>query len=336
MKIENEEDKRFFKIKKITNIKDLEERVEFSLPESDLTIQTKDKLIQFEYVTPESEDLPKFVIKPGCFSMVKTQRGLALQKFELKKYDLLESVDNTSVILNESTKFFSKLNVYKDLGRIPKRAVLLASPPGVGKTSAINKICETLLAEEGTSVIVWDTSAIDSRDTNTFFLQGSEYDSKVKKVILVMEDIGGATIESYGGARAADSSLLNLLDGVGNPFQNIPTFIIATTNNPEQSVAALIDRPGRFDKVIKMKTPNEVESIALLTFIAKRELTLEEQEAAKIASKNQFSIAHLQEVVVRSLLDDISMLEVVNQLVAHKKHHAKGFSDTQSIGIGIK
>ena len=152
---------------------------------------------------------------------------------------------------------------------------------------------------------------------------------------MVIEDIGGGTVEDYHGSRSVDSSLLNLLDGVGKPFGTIPTFIIATTNNPEQAVGALIDRPGRFDKVIRMKTPSEKESMELLKFIAKKdELTDDEKEAAKIAAKNEFSIAHIQEIVVRSLLDDISMKEAAEQLKKHKDEFKEAFQEVKKMGIG--
>lgn len=320
----------FFKLKVITSINQLE--IDHKIPESDLTIQDDGKIYQFEHVDPDDE-APLEIIKPGSYCLDDTARGARLKKFHLKNYDLLKSINNTSQILSEANKFFSKIDVYKQLGREPKRAVLLCSPPGVGKSSAINDICQQFLKDNSTSVIVWDTSAIRSSTVNKFFLNHSEFHESVKKFIFVMEDIGGGSIEDHHGSRGADSSLLNLLDGMGNPFKGVPTFIMATTNNPEQSVGALIDRPQRFDKVIELKTPNTAECRTLLAFIAKRELTEEENEAAKIAAKNNFSIAHLQEVVVRSLLDDKSMLEVVNQLVKHKERFKNAFQDVRTMGI---
>lgn len=323
-----------FKVKKITKINDLVEGIAVELPESDLSIETSDSVIQFEYV--EEKDQKNVLIKPGCFSMEMGQAHIVLKELELRNYELLESIDNTSQILNESNKFFNRLDVYSKLKREPKRSILLASPPGVGKTAAISKVCEKFLEDSGTVVVVWDTSAIKSSEVNRFFLRISDFHESVKRMIFIMEDIGGGTVEHYHGAKSVDSSLLNLLDGVGKPFKNTPTFIIATTNNPEQSVGALVDRPGRFDKVIFMDTPSEEESIQLLRFISKKEsLSEEEVRAAKLAAKEKFSIAHLQEVVVRSLLDDISMLEATVQLVEHKKNYKKEFQQTNSIGLGF-
>ena len=262
--------------------------------------------------------------------------GVKLKKIKLKNYSLLKSIDNTSQILAEAKKFFTKLDVYSKLNRDPKRALLLCSPPGVGKTAAITDVCQEFLKDKNTSVVTWDTSAVRSSSVNRFFMQHSEFSKKVERFIFVMEGIGGGTVEDHHGSRGADSSLLNLLDGIGNPFKGVPTFIIATTNNPEQSVGALIDRPGRFDKVIELKTPSEDECIKLLQFIAGKELSKEEVDAAKLAAKNEFSIAHLQEIVVRSLLDDTTMLEVAKQLVKHKTRFKNAFQDVKRLGIGDK
>jgi ATP-dependent 26S proteasome regulatory subunit len=328
------EDKQgFFKVKSITKISTLKEGDK--IPESDLTIQENDKVIQFDHVEPDDEAAAE-IIKVGSFSIEDTALGVKLKKMKLKDYELLKSVNNTEKILSEANKFFAKLEVYKELGRDPKRAILLCSPPGVGKTAAINDVCQTFLKDKNTAVAVWDTSAVRSSSVNRFFMQNIEFHKKVERFIFVMEDIGGGTVEEHHGPRGTDSSLLNLLDGIGHPFKGVPTFIIATTNNPEQSVGALIDRPGRFDKVIELNTPSEDECVKLLAFIAKRELSEEEVEAAKMAAKEQFSIAHLQEVVVRSRLDDSSMMNVVKQLTAHKKRFRNAFQDVKRLGIGDK
>lgn len=326
----------YFKVKQVTRLEDLDNKNIQLLPHSDLTVQTNTSLIQFEHISKQKKDFRKFVVNPGSFSIQETDSGTILADYELRKYDLLESIDNTGKIKSEADKFFNNLDVYNRtrIPREPKRAVLLASLPGVGKTSSINKVCETFLKERGTTIVVWDTSSIPSRVASRFFLQECKFSNKIKRMILVIEDIGGGNVEDYGGPKSADSSLLNLLDGIGRPFQGVPTFIIATTNNPEQSVGALIDRPGRFDRVIELSTPNIAECKDLFKFMLQKDfLTESEIEAAKIAAKNDFSIAHLQEAVDRSLIDQIVILEAVQQINEHKNKVKRGFSKVQSLGL---
>jgi len=326
-----------FKVNRITKIEDLADKTVNEIPESDVTIQTDTHIIQMEYVDPE-DNRKKTIIKPGCFALEDTNIGVQLSKFELKKHDLLETIDNTSCIISEKHKFFERLDVYKKLNKEPKRALLLCSPPGIGKSAAIGKVCRDELKGENTAIVIWDTSSVRSSSVNRFFLNNTEFSKEVEKMILVIEDIGGGSVDEYGGgARGADSSLLNLLDGVGTPFHGMPTFIIATTNNPETSVEALIDRPGRFDKVIEMKSPNEKECIELLSFISKKEeLDSDDIEAAKLAATEKFSIAHIQEIIVRSMLDDISFLEVAKQLKEHKKRFKNSFQEIKNkLGLGL-
>ncbi|MDD5650771.1 MAG: AAA family ATPase [Candidatus Nanoarchaeia archaeon] len=325
-----------FKIAKITNLIDLVRGDVKELPESDLCIQTDTSLIQFTY--EESKEREVKIIEPGCFILTKTMSGLTLVDFELRNYNLLKTVDNTVQIHNEANKFFSRLDIYKKRNRDPKRAILLYSIPGVGKTAAINEACKTFLKEEGTVVVLWDTHDTDASYVNRFFLNGSKFDEKVKKLILIIEDIGGGSVEDYHGPRDADTSLLNFLDGTGDSFKGIPTFIIATTNDPENTVDALIDRPGRFDKVIELKAPKKDECEELLKFfMGKTELTPAEIKAAELAANNSFSIAHLEEIVVRADLDDITVFESTKQLVDHKEKHKNCFvSPKKKVGIGLQ
>jgi SpoVK/Ycf46/Vps4 family AAA+-type ATPase len=323
-----EEDGRF-KVTRVTKISDLAKGNVTEIPESDLTIQDDGNIVQFEYIEGEEKERDKIKIKPGCFSIVSSNVGPVLDKVELRSYNLLETIDNTSTIINEKDKFFSRLDVYKTLNRDPKRSILLCSPPGVGKTASINEVCKKALDDSGAVVIIWDTSSINASDVNKFFLNNSVYEDTVTKVILVIEDIEGGTTEDNYGARGSESALLNFLDGIGNPFKNVPTFIIATTNNPERSVGALIDRPGRFDKVIELKTPNKEECSNLLKFIMDDSDIFDDDclLAAERAAKEEFSIAHLQEVVVRSKIDDI--------LIAHKKRFKEAFAKAPKGKIGI-
>lgn len=316
---------------KVTELEEMK-KGKIELPESDLSIQTDTHIMQYEFKEPDS-DSAKFIIKNGSFNFINTPAGLQLAKFKLKEIELLDTIVNTSIIMSETNKFFNRLDIYEKLGRDPKRALLLCSKPGMGKTATINKVCKTFLEQESpdTAVVVWDTSDIRSSNVNNFFLNNSDFSPNVKRLILIIEDIGGGSVDNYDSysTKGADSALLNLLDGVGNPFKKVPTFILATTNNPETSVEALIDRPGRFDKVIELKAPSKDECKELYKFILKTDrLDPSTIEAAKKASDNEFSIAHVQESVVRSMLDDITIEEAVDELIKHKERFKDAFDQS--------
>jgi SpoVK/Ycf46/Vps4 family AAA+-type ATPase len=141
-----------------------------------------------------------------------------------------------------------------------------------------------------------------------------------------MEDIGGGEREGSHGSRAVDSAMLDILDGIGVTFK-LPTLIIATTNYPQNLLSALADRPGRFDMMLKLDPPSYEERLQIVSFIAKRQLEEEEKEALKKKQVDDFSIAHLKELVIRSMLHEKTIGECVEELIKHKELFKNAFED---------
>lgn len=323
-----------FILKKKTLFKDMAAGLEQELPESDLCFQDGDAIYQYKFEKPDDER--SFEIEPGTFVFTKTMSGLGLRKIEMKRRQLLETVTNTSRIMAEAKKFFDRLSVYEKLGRIKKRGVLLYSNPGMGKTSAIEKVCTDLIAEDpGTVVVIWPTSEIDADEIAKLLSTNSKYANTVTRMVLIIEDIGGGEQDRHRSSSGVDSGMLNLLDGVGVVFEK-PTFIIATTNHPQSLLASLADRPGRFDLMMKLNPPDHKEKIALMTFISKRELTQEEQDCLGLKGTEEFSVAHLEEIAVRAELDDKSYPQVVKEIVEHSKLFKRDFEEREKrMGMGM-
>jgi len=322
-----------FIVKKITKFADLVEGQELEMPESDLCFQNENSIIQMKYERPEDDR--KYEVKPGIFTFSETSAGLVLTKVELKQRDLLTSVDNTAKILKEAQTFFSRLHVYEKLQRPKKRGVLLFSRPGMGKTSAIEKVCSEFIKEDpGTVVVLWPTSEIEADSVVRFFTSRSEYSKDCTRLVLIIEDIGGGERDGDRGTSPVDSGLLNLLDGVGLTFR-LPTFIVATTNHPENLLESLADRPGRFDLMLQLNPPTHKEKIELLRFISKRDLTPDEENAIGGKGTEEFSIAHLEEIAVRALLHDKDYPSVIQELVDHSKRYKKAFEKDRTLGLGV-
>lgn len=324
-----------FRVKNITKFKDIIEGSVIEVPESDLCFQNGEAIVQLEFI--ESKDgVSKKIIEPGIFVFSDGPSGLNLNSLQLRKRDrMLESISNTSKIISEAKNFFNKLHVYEQLERPKKRAVLLYSSPGMGKSSAIEKFCTECIKEDpGTVVIVWPTSAVDADSVFSMLGTKAEYSEQCTRLILIMEDIGGSEGESRSRRDDIDSGLLNLLDGVGLTFR-LPTFIIATTNFPENLLQSLADRPGRFDLMMELKSPTYEEKVSLVEFIAKRLLSDEEKDALKRKEVADFSIAHLEEIVVRSMLHDKQFVEVINELIQHSERFKNSFEEKRSLGLGL-
>lgn len=334
-KVNNEENsvkkESCFKVSSVSSLSSLKEGDMIS--KSDLALQIEDKLIQFKYLSPNEEN-KKTIIKPGTWSLTSTNNGLKLEAINLAKKRLLLSATNTSIIMNEADCFFSNLDVYRELERPLKRGILLYSQPGLGKSATIGHFCDKARIDDpGTVVIIWPTAKIEAYQVEEFLASESEYDKSVTRVILVLEDIGGGEVEC--GRRAVDSSLLNLLDGVTVTF-SLPTFIIATTNHPDNLLKSLADRPGRFDLLQELLPPSAEERIKLLEFISKRELTQEEKDAVSAKEANTLSIAHLDEIVVRSRLHKKTIIQTLKEILKHREFMGKNFDrNERTMGLGV-
>jgi hypothetical protein len=318
--------------KKKTKFQALADDMVFELPESDLCFQDKDYIYQFKFEKPEDERQTE--ISPGTYILNQSMSGIELKKMEFKRRNLLQTVSNTSKIIGEARKFFSRLHVYDKLQRPKKRGVLLYSNPGMGKTSAIEQVCLELIDEDpGTVVMVWPTSEIEADHIVKFLTINSKYKTECTRLILIIEDIGGGEAERPGRS-GVDSGLLNLLDGVGVVFK-LPTFIIATTNHPENLLASLADRPGRFDLMVKLQPPNAQEKVELMAFISKRELTEDEKTCLSAKGTENFSVAHLEEIAVRAELDDKTYPQVVKEIVDHQALFKRDFEDKEKRKMGF-
>lgn len=321
-----------FIVTQTTKIVDLKEGDE--ILESDLLIKNNDKIVQFKYVEAPKENVGKFFAKPGVYNIVTKGSKIDLDILELRNKNLLTSYDNTSKILGEASNFFENLEMYKKLEVEERRAILLYSPPGYGKTSAITQTIQDLVKQDPNTIAInWPTSEIRSSDANRFLSKIDYVKHNCSRLILVIEDIGGGEQEDYNGReRGIDSSLLNLLDGVDNTF-SIPTFIIATTNHPGSLLDALADRPGRFDEYVELDPPSFEQRVELVEFISKRECTQEEKDA--LFKANDFSPAHLAEVIKRSLLKKQTYAKVINDLINHKALVSKRFEKNKASKLGI-
>jgi len=320
-----------FVLKKTTKISEI--APDTVLPESDLCIQDNGNIHQFAFKSDNKSK--RFKATPGYYIFAEVERGITLKKTELRQRDLLTSVVNTQSIFKEANTFFSKLHVYEMLGEPKARKILIYSQPGMGKSSSITQYCQIAVKEDpGTIIIVWPTGQIEADWVLNFLENTVEYTKKCTRVILIMEDIGGGERENQGESRGVDSSLLDLLDGLRNVFK-LPTFMIATTNYPQNLLSALADRPGRFDMLLELSSPAYEEKLQLMEFMIKRALTDEEKEALNNPKVADFSIAHIKEVVVRSLIHDKTIATVIQELIDHKERFHSSFEKKKKKSVGF-
>lgn len=155
-------------------------------------------------------------------------------------------------------------------------------PPGSGKTVTINLITKELLSQNGIVIFC------DHPQAAMIGLQMVRAIEPNRNIVVILEDID-EIIESYG-----EHELLALLDGE-NQVDNV--VMVATTNYPERLQARIINRPSRFDEIIKVGMPSAAARKFYLEKITKGELN-EKALEKWVSDTKGMSVAHLRELMV--------------------------------------
>lgn len=315
---------------KVNSIIDLEKsKLGDIIPTSDFASLTpQGKFVQLEYIEEDAIECESIKVHPGVFTITKTVSGLRPLETEFSSDKILEEFLHTQEISDAVDCFFENLDVYKkfDPKEMPRRGALLYGPPGGGKTSSITKISNKYTKIGGTLTLLWDSNKFEAYQIKDL-IKSFEYVG-VDKMILVVEDIGGGELSDRKAG--ADSSLLSLLDNKEKTF-GVPTFIIATTNHPENFMQALTDRYGRFDDKIKVGYPPAKARVALLEFFTQAftEKSAPQDALDLIANDKceKFPPSTIREVVLRAELRKKKYIDIINEIVTETKVYQKGFSE---------
>lgn len=197
--------------------------------------------------------------------------------------DLVEIDDSASLrVIRGIEQFWKSRKQFTSRGILYKRGILLWGPPGSGKTATIALLTDGLVKDGGLVLMVQrpDVAVRALRDLRRI--------EPRRALIVVLEDI-----EEIIAARG-EHDLLGLLDGE-HQVDNVVH--IATTNYPERLGARIVNRPSRFDEVIKVGMPSDNARRRYLLHAMRHESGAFEIDRW-IADTNGMSIAHLRELVV--------------------------------------
>lgn len=193
-------------------------------------------------------------------------------------------------LINNIRSFIAMKDTYTRLQLLHKRGFLLYGPPGNGKTMLIHHLIEQY---QTTCYIIF----IDSPYKIPALTQMREL-LKGHLTFVIIEEI---TDETHSDCL---TDLLNFLDG---PCSWDDCITIATTNYPERLPGNIIDRPSRFDLVVKIDNPSE----------AVRRKYLEEllgtypEEIIRLTKDR--SMAYLKELCIQSLLHQKNIVEIFGE-----------------------
>ena len=170
--------------------------------------------------------------------------------------DLIAWDDDVKAELKRNVIDFHKaMPKLEALGMNSSRGIILAGPPGTGKTM----IGKWLAASTGMTSILVSAEMIRHRGSIKSVYERAR---KLSPSLIIVEDI-----DTTGGMdrRVADHPLLGeFLQCMDGMVKNSGVITVATTNHSQSIDPAIADRPGRFDRVIEVALPGLEQRLWIL------------------------------------------------------------------------
>lgn len=219
-------------------------------------------------------------------------------------------------IIEEIDNFWSKEELYRKLGFLHYRGYLLYGPQGSGKTCIVQLVIKNIVDRGGLVFMCQDTYE---------FADGIKSFRSVepdRQIVCLFEDIDALAKEE------GESSILSFLDG---EFKIEKVLNIATTNYPELLDKRLVNRPRRFDRVVKIDYPDESTRRAYF------EKKLDKKELDKwVRDTEGLSFAGLAELVIRVKCLDRKFEDALEQLLEAQKTTISSNTSDGSTSPGFK
>ncbi|XP_058131256.1 nuclear valosin-containing protein-like isoform X3 [Dasypus novemcinctus] len=198
-------------------------------------------------------------------------RGLELQISSVK----FEDVGGSDVTLKEICKMLVHMRhpeVYRHLGAVPPRGVLLHGPPGCGKTLLAHAIAGELdlpILKVAATEIVSGVSGESEQKLRELFEQAVSN----APCILFIDEIDAITpkreVASKDMERRIVAQLLTCMDDLNNLAAAARVLVIGATNRPD-SLDPALRRAGRFDREICLGIPDEASRERILQTLCRK------------------------------------------------------------------
>lgn len=277
--------------------------------------------IDGKYYRPASKTIGK--MPPGIYRLFLDNNGtIVYSKESVVTDDLISFPDSkNSMILKEIELFWTLKDKFKKLGFIHKRGFLLWGPPGGGKSCTVAQISRSMIEKQDGLVFISQTPQVLEEAMRVI-----RQVEPNRKILVILEDIDD--ILMHGN----EHHLLNLLDGA-NQVDNV--VYIATTNYPSKLPPRLINRPSRFDKIVKIGYPSEeARKIYIVSKIGEH-TTEENGQLIDLAKKTDgFTFAHLRDLIVSVFCLGMKVDKTIERLKAMKFTPKDEDDSGRKMGIG--
>jgi hypothetical protein len=250
---------------------------------------TKDKVLALSESFQKGQSTSKRLLAPKYIFTPRNGRT-PRPSYDWNKVVLPDEI-RKQLQTNFST-FFKGPEAFNKAGVAYRRGILLTGAPGTGKTS----ILKAVMSQYPTiPFFVFEKTYDDVyvEDLRSMFAEAA----RLQPAVVVIEDID-RLVDSNSFPLA---DLLNVLDGLGTA-QGV--MVLATANNEGDIDPALVERPSRFDLVVRVPMPDKEHRKA---YIVERSTSLEiklaDPELEKLLeATDKYTMAQCQEMFTNAVL----------------------------------
>ena len=237
-------------------------------------------------------------LSSGCYKIDVDSNGNYLFNLISINVDQFIRVPNSlsDQVLTEIEQFWEKEQIFKKYGFLHRRGYLFYGPAGGGKSVLVNQIIDGIIKRNGIVLFIPNVMWI------SMVIQIFRLVEPNRQIAVILEDID-AIIENQG-----ESEVLSYLDGEGQADKILN---IATTNYPERLDKRIVARPRRFDRVIKITTPDETTRREYF----KKKANLSEVELEEWVRKTEgFTFAALADLIISTKCFEYTFEDSLNNL----------------------
>ncbi len=210
-------------------------------------------------------------------------KGVKLTRWQ----DLILDPSVVRLLQSDYENFFKREAWFREKNLAFRRGYLLHGPPGNGKTSAVR----AMLSHPGVgghTINLFREHVDDDQLSALFDTAASNAPS-----VIVLEDIDRYFAQKHEDDKTARVSLQHLLNCLDGATTQDGVIVVATANNPQVLDAAILRRPGRFDRVVGFANPTRELRVR---YFEKLVADLGQEAIAECANASEgFSFAQLQE-----------------------------------------